>query len=66
MSADARAIARATITGKKTVVGTGAVRNHKLTLKLRHLHRGRYKLTLIELRPHHKPLVIGQTTLTVS
>jgi len=47
-------------------VAIGTIRNHKLKLKFAHLHRGRYRLTLIERRPHHQRLVIGHTTLTVS
>ena len=44
----------------------GTIRNHKLKLTFKHLHRGRYHLTLAELQPHKKPLVIGHTTLTVA
>jgi hypothetical protein len=47
-------------------VGTGRIRNHKLKLKFKHLHRGRYRLTLNLLRAHHRPRVIGHTTLTVT
>jgi hypothetical protein len=52
--------------GKIRVVGTGRIRGHKLQLKLAHLHRGRYRLTRLKLRPHHKPVVVGHTTLTLS
>jgi streptogramin lyase len=66
MAGDARAKATAVVNGKVEVVGVGTIRHHKLQLKLANLHRGRYRLTLIELRFHHKPVVLGHTTLTVS
>ena len=52
--------------GKVIVVRTDRIAHHKLSLKLADLRRGRYRLTLIELRPHHKPTEIGNITLTVS
>ena len=47
-------------------MGTGRIRNHRLKLKFKHLHRGRYRLTLKLLGPHHKRTVIGHTTLTIT
>jgi hypothetical protein len=63
---DGRAVATVRVNGRTTVIGTGRIRNHKLSLKLARLRAGRYRLTLVELRPHHRAVVIGHTTLTVS
>jgi predicted ThiF/HesA family dinucleotide-utilizing enzyme len=66
VAAEARAVAKARVHGKVMLVGTGRMAHPKLTLKLARLHRGRYQLTLLELRPHRNAVVIGHTTLTVS
>jgi hypothetical protein len=61
----ARVEAVATMHGRRRVVGTGKIRHHRMTLHFRHLRRGRYRLTLLRMRPHHRPQVIGHTTLYV-
>lgn len=61
----ARAKATVTVNGRTEVVGTGRVRHHQLVITFRHLRRGRYRLTLIELQPGQRT-VIGHTTLTVT
>jgi hypothetical protein len=62
-----RASARATtdIRGRTTVVGTGTIRHHRLTLRFRRLKRGRHPLTLWRLVRHGRPVMIGRTTLAV-
>ncbi|MGO9901285.1 MAG: hypothetical protein ACLP0J_16715 [Solirubrobacteraceae bacterium] len=62
----ARAEATATIAGKSAVVATGAIRGQKLVLRFKHLGRGRYRLTLFQLRAHEKPQMIGHTSLVIS
>jgi hypothetical protein len=62
----ARVEATAKIGGKTKVVGKGTIRNHKLKLKLTHLGRGSYRLTLLRLRSHDSPVLIGHTTLKIS
>ncbi|MBV8927807.1 MAG: hypothetical protein JO152_01610 [Mycobacteriaceae bacterium] len=61
----ARAEATIMVHGRATVIGTGRVREHRAELTFRHLRRGHYRLTLMELA-HGKRTVIGHTTLTVS
>ena len=61
----ARAQATIRLAGKSKVIGTGRIRDHKLALTFKRLHRGHYRLTLIELA-HGQRVVIGHTTLTVS
>ena len=51
--------------GRNQVIARGTIRNHKLKLTLKHLHRGRYRLTLVELMGHGKTVVIGHPTVTV-
>jgi streptogramin lyase len=63
---DARAEAIAEIHGHRTVVATGRIRDRKLKLMFPRLQRGRYRLTLIELRARRAPLVIGHTSLVIS
>jgi hypothetical protein len=48
------------------VIGRGRIRDHKLTLVLRDLARGRYQLTLLELGAQSKKDVIGHTSIVVS
>jgi hypothetical protein len=66
LARDARAEAIGNLHGHSTVLATGRVRDGKLRLTFRRLHRGRYGLTLLELRPHRAPLVIGHTSLVIS
>ena len=61
----ARAQATIRIGGKNRVIGTGRIRNQRLALTFKRLHRGHYRLTLIELT-HGRRIVVGHTTLTVS
>jgi hypothetical protein len=65
MAGDLRAEAVAVIGGRSRIVATGRIRDRKLRLTFRHLARGRYHLTLLALRAHHKPLTIGHTSLVV-
>ncbi|MBV9337502.1 MAG: hypothetical protein JO243_16580 [Solirubrobacterales bacterium] len=62
----ARAEATATIAGKKKVLATGKIRHRKLSLTFKHLKRGRYRITLLELRPTKQPLMLGHTSLVIS
>ena len=49
---DARAEATVSVDGHRKLVATGVIRHHKLVLTFKHLGRGRYRLTLLELRAH--------------
>ncbi len=62
----ARAEATARLGRKTTIVASGRIHGHQLRLTFRHLGRGEYKLTLLELRANRKPLSIGHTTLVIS
>jgi probable HAF family extracellular repeat protein len=66
LSNGARAEAIATIRGHRRVIATGVIRRHEVVLSFKHLQRGRYRLTVVELRKHRKPLAIGHTTLAIS
>jgi hypothetical protein len=66
MARDARAEAVALVHGRVRVVATGRIRDHRLRLTYRQLRRGRYGLTLLELRAHQRPVVIGHTSLVIS
>jgi len=66
LARNARAEAVVDIDGRVRVVATGRIRHRKLRLTFRHLKRGRYRLTLLELRAHHRPVVIGHTSLVIS
>ena len=61
-----RVVAILAVDGRRRVAGRGTVEGHKLRLTLRHLHRGRYRLTLLELERHNRRVVIGHTSLVVS
>jgi hypothetical protein len=64
-AANARVLATAKVHGHTRTVGRGAIRAYELKLRLRHLHRGRYRLTLFELgRGERTP--IAHTTVTVT
>jgi hypothetical protein len=62
----AGAYASARIRGRTAIVARGQIRNHRLTLKFTHLRKGRYRLTLWEMKPHHRSLALGHTVLVVS
>lgn len=57
--------ATALVHGRVRVVGHGQVKGRKLRLKLRHLKRGRYHLTLLR-RTRHTWVVTGHSTLVIS
>jgi hypothetical protein len=63
---DGAVIATARTHGHTRVIARGRIRHHRLTLTFKHLHRGRYRVTLIELRPHRAPVPIRATTLVVT
>lgn len=65
MAKDEPTIATTRLRGRTRLIGRGRFRGRKLTLKLRHLHRGRYSLTLLG-RTGHKWAVIGHTSLIVT
>ncbi len=54
-----------TVDGRTRVLARGTIRDHRLRLWLRDLRRGRYRITLVELRGRGSWAVIGHTTLTV-
>ena len=59
-------IARARIAGRTRVVGRGRVRGGKVRMTLKHLGRGRHRLTLLVERKNRAPKVIGRTSIVVS
>lgn len=59
-------MATAIVHGRRQVIGRGWIRNHRLGVTFKHLHRGRYRVTLLELRAHHRPTPIGKTTIVVT
>jgi hypothetical protein len=61
-----KAIAIAKVNGHRRVIARGRIRHHKLTLVCRHLRRGRYKLTLLEVGRHGRRTVIGHTSIAVT
>jgi sugar lactone lactonase YvrE len=63
-----KVLAAAIIGGHRTVIARGTIRRHQLriTVTLRHLHRGHYRVTLLELQPHKVPQIIGHTTLVIT
>lgn len=63
---DGPVVATANRQGHTRVIARGRIHHHRLTLTFRQLHRGRYRVTLLKPRAHHKPTVIGQTTITVT
>ena len=60
------AVAR--VDGHQRRVGHGTVSHHKLklTFTLKHVHRGRYTVTLLERGAHGRTVVVGHTTVEVS
>jgi hypothetical protein len=58
-------IARALVHGRRVVIGHGWLRHHRLKITFKHLHRGRYRVTLLEQRAHGS-LLIGHTTIVVT
>ena len=65
-AANGRVEAAITVHGRREIVGRGTIRRHKVRLTIRHLRHGHYRLTLLRLTRHGRPVVIGHTTLTVS
>ena len=63
---DGAVIATARIHGRSQVIARGRVRHHRLSLTFKHARRGRYRATLLELRGHRPPALIGSTTLVVT
>jgi hypothetical protein len=61
-----RVAATAIVRGRRRVIGHGRIRHHVLTITFKRLHRGRYRVTLLELRAHRAAEVIGQTTIVVT
>ena len=59
-------IATARIHGHRQVIARGRIRQHRLSLTFKHAHRGRYRVTLLELRGHRAPALIGKTTLVIT
>ena len=66
MARDATVIATANVDGRTRVIGHGRLRHHSLTLTFKHVHRGHYRVTLLEPRAHRAPVMIGWTTLIVT
>jgi hypothetical protein len=62
----ARIAAIAMVHGRARTIGRGSIRNHTFRLTLAHVHRGRYRLTVLELAPSGRAVVIGHTTLIVN
>ena len=65
MDANASVEATTNVHGRRQIVARGTIRRHNLKLTLKHLHRGRYRLTLLELKSHGRSKVIGHIRLTV-
>jgi hypothetical protein len=63
---DGPVIATATVHGTTRVVARGHIRHHRLRLTFSHLSRGRYRVTLLELRHHQAAAVLGRTTIVVT
>jgi hypothetical protein len=63
---DGPVIATANVHGHARVLGRGRIRNHRVTLTLTGVHRGRYSVTLLAPRAHRAPVVIGHTTLVIT
>jgi hypothetical protein len=65
MSGAAAVIAVARVHGRRIVIGHGSIRNHRLRITYRHLHRGPYRVALLE-QSHHHSLLIEDTTIVVT
>jgi hypothetical protein len=63
---DASVLAVTNFGGHRRVIGHGRLRRHRLTLVIRHLHRGRYQLTILAVGAHAKRTVIGHTSIVVT
>jgi hypothetical protein len=48
------------------ILGRGTIHGRRLKVTLEHLHPGRYRVTVRELKGHGKSVVLERTTLTVS
>lgn len=63
---DGQVIGRAKVGGRVRIIGHGRLRHHRLTVTFGRMHRGHYRVALLELRTRHAPLLIGWTTLVVT
>jgi hypothetical protein len=63
---DERVEATARIHGHNVILGRGTIHGRKLKVALKHLHPGRYRITVRELTGHGKSVVLEHTTLTVT
>jgi hypothetical protein len=63
---DGQVLATASVHGRTRIIGHGAIRHRRLTLTLRGVRRGRYSVTLLELRGRDRRVIIGHTTVTVT
>ncbi len=61
----AAVIAKARVHGRDRVIAHGSIHGHELTLRRVQLKRGHYTITLLK-RAHHRWVVIGHSTLTIS
>jgi hypothetical protein len=58
-------IASAIVHGRRQIIGHGRIRDHRLSITYRHLHRGRYRVTLFEKARHGLQLIV-HTTIVVT
>jgi hypothetical protein len=63
---DGPVVAVANRRGRGRVIARGRIHHHHLVLTFRHLQRGQYRVTLLEPRRHHRPIVVGHTTITIT
>jgi hypothetical protein len=63
---DGTVIATVRTHGRTRVIARGRIRHHRFTLTFKHARRGRYRVTLLEPRPHRAPAVIATTTLVIT
>lgn len=59
-------VATIRVHGHRRVIARGRIRHHRITLTYRHLHKGRYRVTLTELIGHGQRLAVGTTTLVIT
>jgi 5,10-methylene-tetrahydrofolate dehydrogenase/methenyl tetrahydrofolate cyclohydrolase len=52
--------------GHRVIVGHGTIRGRRLTLTLKNLRRGVYRVTLLRLTRGRAATVIGHTTMKVT
>jgi len=63
---DGTIIATARIHGRTRVIARGRVHHRRLTLTLRHMSRGSYRITLLELRGQWARQILGSTSLVIT